>query len=108
MDVLSTIRDIAIIILVAEQILIGLALLALVIGVWVLVRLVRRHIDTLANTSADILNTTADTARTVRGTTEFVADQTAKPLVEIVSTLTAASRAARAGFGPDSNGKDSK
>lgn len=107
MDLLPAIRDIAIVVLAIETILVGLATLVLVLALWKLVNVVRKHVDHLVGLTSDVLGTTAETARSVRGTTSFVADQTARPLIEVVSVITAAARFAKAAFASGrGNGKE--
>jgi hypothetical protein len=107
MEILSFVRDVAIIVLAIETIIVGLATLLLVLAAWKLVGSLRGHVDHLVSLTSDVLGTTADTARDVRGTTAFVADQTAKPLIELLSTITAATRFARAAFASGrGNGRD--
>ncbi|MSQ23801.1 MAG: hypothetical protein EXR58_04505 [Chloroflexi bacterium] len=101
MDLLALIRDIAIIVLAVETIVVGLAALVLIFSLWKLVGVVRRHLDKLVGITTDVLGTTADTARDVRGTTTFVADHAARPLIQVISALTGMSQFARAAFSRD-------
>jgi hypothetical protein len=107
---LEVIRDIAIIVLAVETIVVGLALLFLLWQSWKLVGLARRHLDRLAGSAHDILGTvketarsTADTARTAKGTADFVGDRAALPIIEFYSAVAGASRFARALFGSRRN-----
>ena len=97
-DLLRVVRDIAVIVLAAETIIIGLVVLVALIQVWKLVGAVRKHLDRLVGQASEVLGTTADTARNVRGTTSFVADQAARPIIEVLSILNAARQFARAAF----------
>ena len=79
-------RDIAIIIVAFESIVIGILLAILVIQV---IRLVRM----LKNEVLPILNSTQDTVGTVRGTATFVSDHLVQPVVTVASYTAGARRA---------------
>jgi len=98
LDVLRLIRDVAIIILAVETIVIGAAVLFLALQAWKLVGLARRHLETVGSSATEILHTVQDTAHTTQGTAGFVADRTAKPVIELYSAVSGASRFARAVF----------
>ncbi len=78
MPIVATIRDIAIIFLAVETIVIGAILIILVWEVLRLVRMLREDIKPIIQ-SAD------ETARTVRGTTTFVSDNFVTPFVRVSS-----------------------
>jgi hypothetical protein len=71
-------RDIAIIIVAFESIVIGILLAILVIQVIRLVRMLRDEV-------IPILNSTQDTVGTVRGTATFVSDHLVQPVVKVAS-----------------------
>jgi hypothetical protein len=100
---LPALRDIAIVILAVESIVVGLIVLIVLIQVWKLVGAVRRHLDRLVNQASDVLSTTADTARNVKGTTTFVTDRATKPVIEALSVVTAAVQFARTALGDGGN-----
>lgn len=83
---MSTARDIAIIVLALESIIIGVLLAVLVIQVMRLVRMLREEV-------MPILRSTQDTVSTVRGTADFVSDHLVQPVVK-VSSLAAGARQA--------------
>jgi len=83
---MATARDIAIVILALESIVIGVLLAVLVIQVIRLVRLLREEV-------MPILRSTQETASTVRGTATFVSDRVIQPVVK-VSSYTAGVRQA--------------
>ncbi len=80
-------RDIAIIIVAFESIVIGILLAILVIQV---IRLVRM----LKNEVLPILNSTQETVGTVRGTATFVSDHLVQPVVKVASFTTGVRKAA--------------
>ena len=108
MEVLRVFRDVAIIILAVETIVIGLAVLFLVWQAWKLVGLARRHLETIGSSATGILSTAQDTARTTKGTAGFVADRTARPVIEFYSAINGASRFARAVFRPKGSPAESE
>jgi len=79
-------RDIAIIVLAVESIVIGVLLSVLVIQVIRLVRLLREEI-------IPILNSTRETVGTVRGTASFVSDHLVQPVVKVASYTAGARQA---------------
>lgn len=79
-------RDIAIIILAVESIVIGILLGVLVIQVIRLVKLLREEV-------LPILNSTQETVSTVRGTASFVSDHLVQPMVKVSSYAAGARRA---------------
>jgi hypothetical protein len=82
MPITAQIRDWAIIILAVESIVIGIALIALAIQMYSLIRLVRDEIKPM-------LESTNETANTVRGTTLFVSETVVSPVVNILSYFSA-------------------
>ena len=96
MDALHVVRDVAIIILAVESIVIGAATLFLVLQVWRLVGLTRRYLDTIGTSTTSILGTVQDTAKQAQGTASFVGDRTARPVIEMYGVFAGASRFARA------------
>jgi hypothetical protein len=76
----ATIRDIAIIIIALESIIIGALLGILVWQVWRLVKLLQREVQ-------PILQNTQETINTVRGTTSFVSDNVVNPVVSASSRV---------------------
>ena len=71
-------RDIAIIIVAFESIVIGILMAVLVIQVIRLIRLLREEI-------LPILNSTQETVGTVRGTATFMSDHLVQPVVKVSS-----------------------
>lgn len=78
--VAATIRDIAIIIIALQSIVIGVLLGVLVWQVWRLIKMVQTEIK-------PILIDAKETVHTVRGTTTFVSDTVVEPVVRTSSTL---------------------
>jgi len=86
--VLTNIRDISIIVLALESILIGIILTLLLWQVRALVRLLKSEVK-------PILEETQETARTVQVTTKFVGQSVARPAVNTISFMTGVRRAVK-------------
>jgi len=82
----ATLRDIFIIALALESVVIGLVLLLLVIQVTRLINLLQEEIK-------PILESTSETVNTVRGTTTFVSEKVVTPVVTLSSYATGVWRA---------------
>lgn len=91
-------RDIAIIVLAVESIVIGILLAILVIQVIRLVKLLREEV-------LPILNSTQETVSTVRGTATFMSDHLVQPIVKVSSYAAGARQAVNVLFGRRRNGK---
>jgi amino acid permease len=85
---MAAVRDIAIIVLAIESIVIGALLIFLVIQVQSLIRLLREEIK-------PILDSANETISTVQGTSTFVSQKVVSPVIIVLSYLAAARRAAR-------------
>lgn len=91
-------RDIAIIILAVESIVIGVLLAVLVIQVIRLVKLLREEV-------MPILNSTQETVSTVRGTATFMSDHLIQPVVKVSSVAAGARQAVSTLLGRRPNSK---
>jgi hypothetical protein len=78
--VAAAIRDIAIIIIAIQSIVIGVLLGVLVWQVWRLVKMLQSEIQ-------PIVKDAQETVSTVRGTATFVSDSVVNPVVKTTSTL---------------------
>ena len=78
--VAATVRDIAIIIIAIQSIVIGVLLGVLVWQIWRLVKMVQTEIK-------PILHDAQETVSTVRGTTTFVSDSVVDPVVKTSSAI---------------------
>ena len=72
----SLVRDIFIIFMALESLVIGAALVIMIIQLSVLINLIQ-------NEFKPILNATIDTVNTLRGTTEFISDNLAEPVIRL-------------------------
>ncbi len=88
MAALAFIRDLAIVLLAVESLVIGAILIVLILEVRSLARLLRSEVK-------PILDSSDDTVRTVRGTTTFVSDTFVKPIVRISSFATGVAEVVR-------------
>lgn len=89
----ATLRDLAILVLAIESIVIGVLLAILTIQVWRLVRLLRDEIK-------PILESTQETVGTVRGTATFLGNHLVRPVVQVAGYASGIREAVRtlAGF----------
>jgi hypothetical protein len=78
--VAATIRDIAIIVIAVQSIVIGILLGVLIWQVWRLIAMVQTEIK-------PILTDARETVNTVRGTTTFVSDTVVEPVVKTSSAI---------------------
>ncbi len=88
MDALAFVRDLAIVLLAVESLVIGIVLIILILEVRSLARLLRNEIK-------PILDSADETVRTVRGTTTFVSDTFVNPVIRVSSFVTGIGRALR-------------
>lgn len=83
----ENIRDIVIIFMAVESLLIGVALIVLIIQL-------ARLTDLLVNDVKPIIDSTNDTMGTIRGTTRFLSKNLVGPVVKVNSSFAALRRAA--------------
>ncbi len=86
---MADVRDVAIIVLAVESILIGIALVFLVFQINSLIRLLKEEIKPL-------LDSANETASTMRGTTKFISDKVVNPVISVTSTVSGAQQALKA------------
>ncbi|NPV57592.1 MAG: hypothetical protein HPY76_13100 [Anaerolineae bacterium] len=75
-DTTGMVRDIFIIFMALESLIIGVALVIMIIQLSVLINLIQNEIK-------PILNATIETVNTLRGTTEFISDNLAEPVIRL-------------------------
>jgi len=97
---MSVARDIAIIILAVESIIIGALLVFLIIQIQRLIKLMRHEIK-------PILDSTNETVSTVRGTATFLSDHLVSPMVKISSFFSGVRRSAQVLTGWPKRGESS-
>lgn len=88
MSTIAVIRDIAIIVLALESLIIGVLLILLIIQMRSLTVMLREEIQ-------PILESARETATTVRGTTVFISDTFVRPLIRAAGYASAANRVMR-------------
>jgi fructose-specific phosphotransferase system IIC component len=81
----ETIRDIVIIFMAAESLVIGVALIVLVIQIARLTAMLQQEVR-------PILESTEETINTLRGTSTFLSDKMVKPVMKATSTVAAVRR----------------
>jgi ABC-type uncharacterized transport system permease subunit len=82
------IRDVAIIVLAIESIIVGVILIFLVFQINSLIRLLKEEIKPL-------LDSANETASTLRGTTTFISEKVVNPVVSVSSYLSGAGQAVK-------------
>ena len=81
----AIIRDISIIILALESIVV-LLLLGVVIGMlWWLIQTLEKKITPILDTTNETVSNVSETVNTVRGTATFVSDTVVSPIIKVVS-----------------------
>jgi hypothetical protein len=107
---LQVLRDMSIVLLAFETIVIGILVGVLVVLVLRLVQLVRGYTVRYNTTAQEILGnvkdttqTAAETAKTAQTTVTYVGDRTAKPVIELYSAVAGARRFVGALFSPNRN-----
>lgn len=100
---METVRDLAIIILALETIVLLSAILFLVWQGWKLVGFVKRQVGGVGESTSQVLDSAKQTARTAQGTATFMSDRAARPVIEMYSTISGALRFAQAAFRPRRN-----
>lgn len=88
MSAVVLIRDIAIIVLAFESLVIGVLLILLILQMRGLAKMLQEEVQ-------PILESARETATTVRGTTVFVSDTFVKPLIRAAGYASAANRVMR-------------
>lgn len=77
----ATLRDIAIIVVAVQSIVIGVLLAVLIWQIWRLVKIIQTEVR-------PIIEDTQATVRTVRGTATFVSDTVVEPVIRSSTTVT--------------------
>ena len=85
---LEEVRDIVIIAYGVMGVMLLFTMMVAVVGFWLITReLLRMLRELLEDPVRPILNEARDTARNVRGTSEFIADSTVHPLIRTIATV---------------------
>ena len=85
-------RDILMIVLFLETLIVIGLLVALILQIMQLVRLIRGEVT-------PVLDSVRRTSNTVKGTAEFIGDSTVRPMIRVVSAVAATTRFVRAFLG---------
>lgn len=80
-----TIRDISIIVLALESIVMLLLLIVVIGMLWWLIRTLEQKITPILESANETVNTLGETVNTVRGTATFVSDTVVSPIIEVRS-----------------------
>jgi hypothetical protein len=93
---LASVRDVAIIMLALQSLIVGGLLAVLIWQVWKLVKMLETEIKPMLD-SAD------ETAKTVRGTTTFISENVVDPVIRVHSTIAGIKGGIKAAFGASSS-----
>ena len=86
-------RDISVIILALESIVV-LLLLGVVIGMlWWLIQTLEKKITPILDTTNETVNNVSETVNTVRGTATFMSDAVVSPVIKVISYASGVKRA---------------
>jgi Flp pilus assembly protein protease CpaA len=88
MSTVALIRDIAIIVLALESLIIGVLLILLILQIRSLAKMLQEEVQ-------PILESASETATTVRGTTVFISDTFVKPFIRAAGYASAVNRVMR-------------
>ena len=89
----AIIRDISVIILALESIVV-LLLLGVVIGMlWWLIQTLEKKITPILDTTNETVNNVSETVNTVRGTATFMSDAVVSPAIKVISYASGVKRA---------------
>ncbi|MDE3089268.1 MAG: hypothetical protein KGJ80_07770 [Chloroflexota bacterium] len=88
MSALALVRDLAIVLLAIESLVIGVVLIVLVLEIRSLAKMLREEIK-------PILDSADETVRTVRGTTTFVSETFVNPMVRVSGFVSGVMQALR-------------
>jgi len=97
MSTAATVRDIAIIVLALESIIIGGLLIFLILQVRQLIVMFQREIR-------PIIDSTNETVSTVKGTTQFMSEHVVSPVVKVASVISGVRRASQVLLGRSKDG----
>ena len=81
----AIIRDISIIILALESIVVLLLLGAVIGMLWWLIQTLEKKITPILDTTNETVSNVSETVNTVRGTATFVSDTVVSPIIKVVS-----------------------
>lgn len=84
-DTTGKVRDIFIILMALESIVIGVTLIVLVVQLASLINLLQNEIK-------PILKTTSDTVNTLKGTTDFLSENLTNPVIKVNSSMAGAKK----------------
>ena len=101
--VLATVRDVAVIVLALESIVLGALAAVLMIRLLAFIDLAQERLDDVAGSAGSVLESAREAAEAanqaatqVRGSTTFLSDQVVLPAIRVASAVSGATRFARA------------
>jgi hypothetical protein len=108
-------RDVALIVLAVESIVLGVLAAILVVRLLAFLEVAQERLDDVAGTAGSVLESAREAATAaneaaaqVRGSTTFLSDQVVLPAIRVASAVTGAAQFARALFRPNSDRRRGK
>ncbi len=100
---LATLRDVALIVVAVESILLGVLVAVLILRLLAFIAVAQERLDDVAGTAGSVLESAREAATAaneaasqVRGSTTFLSDQVVLPAIRVASAVSGATRFARA------------
>jgi K+ transporter len=113
--VLAAVRDVALIVLAVESIVLGVLAAILIVRLLAFIDVAQERLDDVAGTAGTVLESARDAAEAanqaaaqVRGSTSFLSDQVVTPAIRVASAVSGASRFARTLVGLGGNSRRGK
>lgn len=112
MPFVSGLRDVAIIVLAIESIVIGVMVIFVLWQTWRFMGIARTKLGSFGGSASEVLDsakvvasTTNDTVKSVKRTADFVGDTVVSPVIDVASAVAGAARFATALVRPRSNNR---
>ena len=91
----AIIRDISVIILALESIVVLLLLGVVIAMLWWLIQTLEKKITPILDTTNETVSNVSETVNTVRGTAAFVSDTVVSPIIKVVSYASGVKKAVK-------------
>ena len=102
MSVLSAVRDVALIVLAVESVIVRALAIVLIVRLLAFIEVAQARLDDVADTAGTVLESAREAAADaneaaaqVRGSTTFLSDQVVLPAIRVASAVTGVARFAR-------------
>ena len=99
---LATVRDVALIVLAVESVVLGILAAVLIVRLLAFIAIAQERLDDVAGTAGSVLESAKEAATAaneaaaqVRGSTSFLSDQVVLPAIRVASAVSGAARFAQ-------------